>query len=211
MANGSPQRASGDGDSAPDERRARIVASVSRVAAERGYAGFSVDAVLRAGEVSRSTFDRYFAGPEQALIAAHEDFLQRLTLDVRVACRGEEGWPRQVNAATAAVLASLIEASSLARALWVEGAGANLAAAERQLVALEQFAAMLRGGRRHYPGAAELPAVTERVLIGGVASVVSGCLLAEEPAALKRLCPDLVEVLLVPYVGCAEARRVAQA
>ncbi len=211
MANDPHQETAEDGGGAADELRAQIVSSVTRVAAEGGYASFSVDAVLRASGVSKSTFDRYFAGPEQALIAAHEDFLERLKLDVRGACRGESGWPRQVNAATAAVLASLIEASSLARALWVEGAGASLAAADRQLVALEQFASMLREGRRHYPAAADLPEVAERVLIGGAASIVSGCLLAEDPEALIGLRPDLVEVLLMPYLGCAEARRVAQA
>jgi AcrR family transcriptional regulator len=206
-----PQHSAPEGGEPSDELRGRIVASITRVAAERGYASFSVDAVLRAAGISQETFDRYFAGPEQALIAAHEDFLERLTLDARGACRGADGWPGQVHAATAAVLASLIEASSLARALWVEGAGASLASAERQFVALEQFAAMLRDGRRHYPAAAALPEITERVLIGGVASVASGCLLAEEPEALTQLCPELVEVLLIPYLGNAEARRAVQA
>ena len=88
-------------------------------------------------------------------------------------------------------------------------AAANLAATERQFAAVESFAAMLRDGRRLYPRAAELPAPTERALVGGIASIISGHLLAEEPQALSELEPELAELVLMPYLGQTEAKRVA--
>ncbi len=203
------QQAGNRGADEPDELRERIVAAITRVAAEEGYARFSVDSVLRAAGITRDVFERYFADREEALIAAQEAFLGGLELDALGACESEAEWPGKVSAATAAVLGSLVEVNPLARALWVEAAGANLAAAECQLVALEQFAEMLRDGRRHYPAAAAMPEITERALIGGVATVVSRCLLAEEPKALVALRPQLIELLLMPYLGGPEARRFA--
>ena len=82
---------------------------------------------------------------------------------------------------------------------------------ERQFATVESFAAMLRGGRRLYPRAAELPEPTERTLIGGIASIVSGHLLAEEPQLLPGLEPELTELVLMPYVGPSEARRISLA
>jgi hypothetical protein len=46
-------------------------------------------------------------------------------------------------------------------------------------------------------------------LIGGIASIVSQHLLAEDPGALSALEPELVEALLIPYLGEGEAKRAA--
>lgn len=107
------------------------------------------------------------------------------------------------------MISSLVEASTLARIFAVEATAASFAAAERQFAALEQFASLLREGRRRYPRAASLPAPTERVLIGGIASIVSQHLLAEDPGALPALESQLVESLLLPYLGEGEAKRFA--
>ena len=93
-------------------------------------------------------------------------------------------WPLKVRAALEVTLSYLAEAASVARVFAVEAA-ANLSATERQFAAVESFAAMLRDGRRLYPRAAALPAPTERALVGGIASIISGHLLAEEPQLLS--------------------------
>ncbi len=68
---------------------------------------------------------------------------------------------------------------------------------------------MLREGRERNPEAAGLPALTETLLVGGAAYVVRGTLLAELPLPVGRLERELVEILLSPYLGSAEARRIA--
>lgn len=109
----------------------------------------------------------------------------------------------------AAVVGSLVEASSLARVFAIEGPGASLAAAERQFAALDRLAELLAEGRRHYPRAARMPPITERALIGGAVSVVSEYLLAEDPQTITTLQAQLVEVLLSPYLGSEQARSIA--
>jgi AcrR family transcriptional regulator len=188
--------------------RERLVAAVARAAGEYGYSALTVDQVVDYAGLPRAVFDLHFESKEQSLVAAQEAFLQRLRADVVQACEASQDWPRKVRAALEAVLASLAEASSLAKVFTVEAA-ASLAAAERQFAAFEEFAALLREGRRHYPDAAALPEAMERALVGGIASIVSGHLLMENPREIPALQPQLVELLLIPYVGKREARRVA--
>jgi AcrR family transcriptional regulator len=192
-----------------DGERDRLIAAFGKAAAEHGYREVTPERIARYAGLPRSRYEAHFETKERALVAAQDAFLERLWTDALSACEASGEWPGKVRAALGAVIASLVEASTLARVFWVEGTAASFAAAERQFAALERFSALLRGGRRHYPRAASLPAPTERVLIGGVASIVGAHLLAEDPAALPALEPELVETLLVPYLGEGEARRVA--
>jgi len=209
VAGGLPQRRPPDDSGSYEEPRARLIAAISKVAAEQGYEKVTVELVARSAGLPPEAFEEQFESREQALLAAYQSFLDRIWFEVAAACDTDEPWPVRVKAAVGAVLASLVEASALARAFAVEATAASLAATERQLAALDDFAALLGEGRHFHPQAATLPAATERALVGGIASIVSGHLLVEEPQALAALEPQLVELLLSPYLGPSEAHRVA--
>lgn len=186
-----------------------LVAAFAKAAAEHGYAGLEVEHVLRHAGVSRTAFDASFASMEQGLLAAQKVFLDRLWLDVTSACQEPAEWAFKVRAALHAILSSLIEASSQARVFAIEAIGVSLAAAERQYATLDRLASLLRAGRGHHPLASSLPEATERTLVGGIASVVSGHLLHEDVETLRVLENEFVELLLTPYLGEEEAKRVA--
>jgi AcrR family transcriptional regulator len=189
--------------------RARIVAAVAKVAAEQGYAGLKIERIARYASVAEDAYEAHFSSPEQGLLAAQEVFLEHLLMEAANACDKAEPFPLRVRAGIGAVLSVISEASALARVFAVEVGGTNLALGERRFAALDEFARMLRAGR---DAAATLPPdSTERLLVGGIASVVSECLLMEEPAAILGLEADLVELILTPYLGAAEARRIANA
>jgi AcrR family transcriptional regulator len=190
--------------------RGKIVTAIAKAVAEHGYAKLTVEQVLAHAEVTREEFEAHFPSLAQGLIAAQEDFLERLRLEVAAACDLDSAWPDNVRAALNAALAYVADANALARAFTVEATAASLAACERQYAALETLASLLREGRRFYPRAAEMPPATERALVGGVASIISARLLSEEPQALIDLEPQLAEFLLVPYLGRAEASRFTQ-
>lgn len=189
--------------------RERIVAAIVKAVADHGYAAFTIERALRNAGVSRAAFDEHFSSREAALVAAQEDFLDHLWHEVAVACDSSDEWPLQVRAALRAVIASLVETSRLARAFGVEATAASLVAAECQFTTLDRFAALLSGGRSLYPAAVTLPAATERAVVGGVASILLDRLFAEDPGALPALEPQLVELVLLPYLGVEEARRIA--
>lgn len=189
--------------------RERLVAAFGKAVAEHGYAALTVDLVVNYAGISRDIFEVHFEGKEQGLLAAQDAFLERLWLDAVHACENLEEWPLKVRAGLGAILSSVVEASTLARVFAVEACAASLAAAERQFVALDEFATLLREGRRSYPRAESLPDTTERALVGGIASIVSGHLLMEDPQAIPPLETELVELVLIPYLGESEARRMA--
>lgn len=211
MAGGESQRSSREDPDAAGEQRQRLVAAISKAASEHGYAKLTVDQVLRYAGVSQAIFDAHFESKEQGLIAAQDAFLDRLWLDVVSACDSPAGWPLKVRAALAAILASLVEASNLARVFAVEAAAASLAAAERQFAVLDQFATLLQGGRRLYPNAASLPDATERALVGATTSLIGSRLICGQVSRLAEIEPQLVQLVLIPYMGVEEARHLAEA
>lgn len=153
---------------------------------------------------------QYFPTKEQGLVAAQDAFLDRLWNEVISARNAADAWPDGLRAALHAVLEIVVEASPLARVFMVEATAASMAAAERQYAFLGRLADLLLRGRVVYPRAALLPSATERLLVGGMASIICERLLAEEPLALAELEPQLAEILLMPYLGAAEARRQAR-
>jgi AcrR family transcriptional regulator len=202
---------SGAAPRAEGGERDRLIAAFARAASEQGYAKLTVEQVLRYAGFSQGTFEAHFESKEQGLVAAQDAFLHRLWLDVVGACDSTVGWPAKVRAALEAILTSLVETSALARVFAFEAPAASLAAAEQQIVALDRFASLLREGRHQYPQAASLPVATERALVGGIASIISSHLLMEDPQAIPALKEDLVELVLIPYLGESGARQAASA
>lgn len=88
-------------------------------------------------------------------------------------------------------------------------AGTEAVAAQAE--SIELLAARLREGRDHYADAATLTRHTERVLVAGCASLIGERLRTGGVDALPSLEPQLVEIALGPYLGLAEARRLARA
>jgi AcrR family transcriptional regulator len=204
-----PHSEPGNGSRGPDGQRDRLLAAIAKTAAEHGYAGLTVERIVSAAGVSREVFDAHFENREQGLLAAQEAFLDRLLWEAIGACGRSVPWPLRLRAGLRAVLASVLESAALARVLTVEADAAGLALAEGRLVALDGFSRLMRNGREDYPGAASVPDITERLLVGGVASLLRQRLLREEPAATPELELELAELLLIPYLGHDEARRIA--
>jgi AcrR family transcriptional regulator len=191
--------------------RARIVAGITKAVIERGHARLTLEQILRYAGVSADTFHSHFASTEGGILAAQDAFLDRLWLEVTAACDPELEWIENLRASIAAGLAYISEASALARVFAVEAAASSLAISERQFATMDAFAGLLRRGRERHPLAAELPEVTERVLVGGIASIVTSHLLSEDPRALEGLEPQLAELVLVYDLGRDEARRISGA
>lgn len=193
-----------------DNERERLIAAFSKAAAEVGYSRVDIATVARYAGVSISRFQEHFPSIEQALVAGQEAFFERLWLDIQGGCDSNLSWPQQVRTSVSILVGTLVETAATARLFVIEAPSASLAAAELQYAALSRLARHLRVGRRLYTRAAELPDAAERALIGGTVSIVCEHLLAEDLQELLRLQPQLVEVLLSPYLGAEEARRVAR-
>jgi AcrR family transcriptional regulator len=200
-----------DGSRSLDGDRDRLVAAIARAAAEHGYAGLTIERIVAYAGIDREAFDAHFEGREQALLAAQDLFLERLLWEATAACERVAPWPVRLRAGLRAVLSSVIESAALARVFLVESDAAGPALAERRLTALDDFAELLRRGRHEHSAVAGLPDVTERILVGGVASMVGQRLLREESPSTVAFEEELTELLLIPIFGVEEARRIASA
>lgn len=200
-----------NGLGSPESRaqRERLIDAFTRTATEKGYAGLTVEEIAASAGLSEGVFYEHFSGKRQCLSAAYDTFLERMIVEARHAVDGGEQWPLQVKVAVAAGLSFVSETETRARFFAVDALGVGPLILERYFAAIERVVDLLRVGREHFPDSTTMPAPTERVLVTGVACLVSGVLLSEEAERLPALAPELVEILLTPYVGLEEAKRIA--
>ena len=70
---------------------------------------------------------------------------------------------------------------------------------------------LLRRGREGSPYAAQLPATLEEATIGGVAWLLHQRLVRGEVETIGEVYPELVQIVIGPYLGEDEAARLAAA
>jgi AcrR family transcriptional regulator len=186
-----------------------LIDAFMRTAPELGYGNTTVTEVAAAAGVSSDAFYEHFSSKHQMLSAAYDAFVDRMFEEVGQASRAGEEWPVRVKQAVAAGLGFVAETATRARFFAVEAPAAGPLMFDRYIVAAARVAFALRGGRDRYPKAADLPEMTEQILVFGTACLISSALLSEEPKRLASLESELVEILLTPYLGQDEARRIA--
>jgi AcrR family transcriptional regulator len=192
-------------------QRQRLMAGVARALAGHGYAEMTVEHVLAEAGVSRTTFYENFENKRECVLVAHEEAFDRLAGELFRACAGESEWTAKVAAGIGAAIGFAVRNPEEAQLLVIDAVAADPTLAARVIASNDYLVGLLRHGREQCPSAATLPELTERALIGATTSVVGGRLLCGQADQLADLEPQLVQLLLMPYVGIEEARRVAEA
>ncbi len=199
----------GHGNRESQAQRERLINAFTKIASERGWAETTVAEVAAAAGTTVDDFDRNFANLRQCLSASHDAFFSRLSAEVAGAVDDADEWPLRVRDAVAATLEFVAETATRARFFTVDALSAGPMILERETSELARVVPSMREGREHSRSAAELPQLTEEILVLGAACLLRGVLLGEDPLPLERLRTELVEVLLAPYLGPAEAARIA--
>jgi len=192
-------------------QRERLIAGLAAAVADKGYAAVTLSDIVRHAKVSRRVFYANFESKEQCFLAAFEVVVEHLRELVGVAVEGIDEWPRQAIAATRAVLAFLAAEPDLARLCLVESRAAGPAVTARLNEAVGELAPLLARGRAKRPEGARLPTSTEDSTIGALVSLAHRKVAAGEANRLESLLPDCAELALLPYLGPAEAARLARA
>jgi AcrR family transcriptional regulator len=189
-------------------QRARILAGMYYVVAERGAAGVSVaDVVARSG-VSRRTFYEVFSDREDCFLAAFDDALALAAARVLPAYRGERKWRERIRAGLVALLRFLDEEPVMARLLVAESLSLGARALERRRVALSQLIEAVDAGREESKMDPQLLPLTGEGTVGGALSIVQRRLIGSpHDEALVKLTNQLMGMIVMPYLGPAAARR----
>lgn len=184
----------------PREKRERLVGAFTKMAAERGYERTGVREIAAEAGLLPSDFHECFRDMQQCFLAAYDHFLDSLFEEIDDAMPTGAPWPQQVEAGVTAALEFVVESAAVARLFAVEAHAIGPIAMDRYNAAIQRTVALLRLGRRSSPEAAELPLLTEPVLVAGAISMVGAALLGEEGESLSELSSQLTEVLLFPYM-----------
>jgi AcrR family transcriptional regulator len=193
-------------------QRERLIAGLAEAIAENGYSGTTIAHITRHAAVSRRTFYEHFSSKDECFVAAYDTVMAELRERVSAAFEGADDWPHAVKAGIGAMLEFLAAEPSLARLCMVEALVAGPVVVERYDAAIQSFVPYFQSGREGRPPEvlARLSPTTEEALVGGMVSLISRRIIAGKAEELEELLPDLVEFTLTPYVGSAEAAKLAQ-
>jgi AcrR family transcriptional regulator len=178
-------------------QRRRIFDGMAAALAYHGYEDTKITDVVELAGLSRATFYEHFRGKEACFAAAYEDGVERLAEAVERAVMEEEGWNDRVSAGLTAGLELLAADPPLAHLLLVESLAAARPARLEHERSLVRLAEALRPPAT-LPGAEVVPEETLRLLAGGLASHVSGRVLAGEAERLPQDHDLLLGFLLAP-------------
>jgi AcrR family transcriptional regulator len=177
-------------------QRMRLLEAAATALAEQGYGRVTAARITELAGVSSRTFYQHFEDLWACLLAAYENEAALLCEQIERACEMTAAEDRhgRARAGIGAALDFLASQPEVARLLSAEPPPqiAALAAARRDLI--ERLGAMLRGV--FGPGdATPLPGL-ERRLIGAALALVAARSAGGNPERLRRLEPELGEILL---------------
>lgn len=190
-------------------QRGRIFDGFAAALAYHGYEDTKVTDIVELSGVSRATFYERFESKELCFASAYEDGVERLAKAVGEAVGGGRDRTNQLSAGLMAGLEFLAADRFLAHLLFVEALAAARPARLEHERSLERLAEVLR------PPAAdggEISEETARMLAGGLASHLSGRILAGEAERLPELHSSLLQYLLAPSLAAlrtTDERRAA--
>jgi AcrR family transcriptional regulator len=200
-------------------QRARMLAAMVEVSAERGARNVSVAHVVERSGVSRRTFYELFSCSEECLLAALDDAMARASRHILDSYDPSARWAERIRMALTGLLSFGDVERGMGRLLIVESLGAGAPAQERRERVLAQMISLVEEGRTlkgtpygRTAGAeiktgSEPPPLTSEGIVGGVLSVLYSRLLQDDPGRLLSLTGPLMSMIVLPYLGPAAARK----
>jgi len=204
----SPRRGGGrSADALPAPQRERILDAAERLVAERGFAGTSIEAIVKQAGVSSVTFYEFFDGKEECFAAAFDRAVEVAADELAAAAAGDPAaggftWTEQIATGLRALTKLVVAEPERARLCLVEAqtGGPQLSAGFE--AAIDRVAAKLRAGRALDTAPVDLPATHEEATAGALAWLLRERL--ERGGAgeeLEALYPELIDIALAPYLG----------
>lgn len=193
-----------------ENQRSRLAAGVIAAVSESGYHDATITQIAAKAGVSRRTFYGYFSSKEECFLAAYDLIGTHLREAATEAAAHHREWPERVRAQLEALLGAFAANPDLARFFLIAPARAGSGIAARYRLAMERAIATL-GEVAPPPAASRRPSpAAKQAMVGGTAALIVRKVEAGEGDRLPDLLPDLLELVLTPYLGREEAQRLAR-
>lgn len=185
-----------------------MLAAVADCVAEKGYAGLTVEDIVRVSGVSRRTFYDQFSDKKTAFFAAYDACVQQCMLAAASGFASSTYWPEQIRLGLRGFLSYLAEDPAFTRMGMVEMPLAGPEGQERHMAARSGFEAFLA------PGAelAKRPIrpMVPRTVGAGIFALAYARVVSGRTSQLPSLLPAAVYHCLAPYLGLEVARAEAE-
>lgn len=173
-----------------------------------GYAGTTIGHLTTEAGVSRAAFYEQFEDKQECFLATYDLAIRWLCERVERAMAIEPDWPGRIRAGASHALRLLAANPAIARLVAIDVFHAGATARQHQQACLARLAEALRAGRRDEP---KLPVELEEMLLGGALSLVARYVDTGRTEQLPEATAELLEYLLIPYLGAAETKRISRA
>jgi AcrR family transcriptional regulator len=194
-----------DRDVVEASQRTRLLEAVGRAVAEKGYAGATIDGIVRRAGVSKKTFYDHFDDKLDCFLAAYETASDELLARLREAQSSGRDWLERTRAGIAAYLRWLAAEPALARVFLIEVAAAGPVAAERRERIRDRYAELLRElqdeARSENAAVPRLPDEIFHALVAAVDEVVVRRIRESGGADLPELEPVLLHLQAALLAG----------
>lgn len=192
-----------------EHQRQRLIAATIELVAKRGYRSTSIDHIVKGAKVGYVAFYELFDGKEACFTAALEQIVSETGEQLTAAVGGADSWPQQICDALRRLVELIAAEPARARVALVEAPAAGPEAYRRYEEAVDSTIPKLREGRALRSGTAELSQTLEEAIVGGVAWIFHQRLVNSEAAAIPTMLEEAIQITLAPYLGEAEAQRIA--
>lgn len=133
--------------------------------------------------------------------APSPDAIERVLAAASTGCEAAQPWVERVRGGLERVIELLAADEALARAAVVEPPAAGPRGRRLQAEALDRLAAWLAPRPGELAGEEGLPECVGLMAVGGVVGLIGDEVRASRTAQLPAMLPDLLFVMLVPYLG----------
>jgi AcrR family transcriptional regulator len=192
-------------------QRERIVDATAAIVAEKGLAGLTIPEIASRAQVSHVTFYELYPTKQDAFLGAQKVGMhQAFQLAVEAyETHKHEDWARGVAEGLRALIAFLHSEPAHAHLSIVDTFAASPQTLEIRDEVLRGFAVYLSPGERPTREDRDMPAIAAEAVVGGVWQVLHYYIENGRLDELVDDAPQLIFLLLTPFVGSDEAARVA--
>lgn len=182
-------------------QRERVIQGAIEVFAKRGYRGATVGNLVSTAKVGVNSFYALFPGKEECFLAVYDQIVAESRERMAAATPVEAEWPERAAAVLRALLELIEEQPLAARIALVEVHTAGPVARSHHERDLDQVAALLRAARQYSAVPDELPDTLEYATVGGLAWLLQQRIASGEAAGIAKLLPEVLEIVVEPYLG----------
>lgn len=175
----------------------RLIAGTIVAVAEHGFQETTVSQISAASGVSRRTFYSYFRTKEEGFFATFDLLEEHLFAAIGDARASGSSWTAKVRARVAAMVGVFSENPDLICFALTAPPAAAGKVAERSRNLLERLVQELTAGAPEGGGYSAASEVEREAMAGSLAAVLA----ARIPGETEEALPELVELVLAPFLG----------